>query len=185
MYTCAITDVCTCTCLAVSLSSVLIFYFLTLQVKKFLEHVNCQVPNLSRNLFILFNHWDQVAGGDEESGSDDDDDDDTKENPERVKEQHLERVRRFVEQGLKAKSVVDRTFFVSGREACKVLKDKEKGKQSSTGRSVVYMQSLYFSMVMSSPRLTALGQHHHHFCMLNIVLLFTLFIWTLDEPNCA
>ena len=167
-------------------SSIPVFCADFLQVKRFLEHVNCHLPNLSRNLFILFNHWDQVAGGDEEIDSDDDDDDDdTKENPERVKEQHLERVHRFVEQGLKAKSVVDRTFFVSGREACKVQKDKEKGKQSSTGRSVVYMQSLYFSMVMSSPRLTALGQHHHHFCMLNIVLLFTLFIWTLDEPNCA
>ena len=133
----------------------LIFYFLTLQVKRFLEHVNCHLPNLSRNLFILFNHWDQVAGGDEESDSDDDDDD-TKESPESVKEQHLERVRRFVEQGLKAKSVVDRTFFVSGREACKVQKDEKKGKQSTTGRSVVYMQSLYFSMVMSSPHVQQL-----------------------------
>ena len=139
-----------CTCLAIAPLSVLIFHFLTLQVEKFLEHVNCQLPNLSRNLFILFNHWDQVAGGDEESDSDDDDDDDddeeeeedAKQSPERVKEQHLERVRRFFEQGLKAKAVVDRTFFVSGREACKV--QKEKGKQSTAGRSVVGMRSLYF-----------------------------------------
>ena len=149
------------------------YYFLTLQVKRLLEHVNCHLPNLSQNLFILFNHWDQVAGGDEESDSDSDsdsDDDDTKEYPERVKEQHLERVRRFVEEGLKAKAVVDRTFFVSGKEAYQVQKDKEKGKQSTEGRSVVYMQSLYFSMVTSSPRPTALSQHHNHFCMLNIVL---------------
>ena len=140
-------------------------YFLTLQVKRLLEYVNCQVPNLSRNLFILFNHWDQVAGEDDDS-----DDDDTKENPERVKEQHLERVRRFVEQGLKAKAVVDRTFFVSGKEALKVQRDKEKGEQSTTGRSVVYMQSLYFSTVTSALHSTALSQHHDHFCMLNIVL---------------
>ena len=143
-------------------------YFLTLQVKRLLEHVNCHLPNLSRNLFILFNHWDQVAGGDEESDSDDDDDDgDTKENAEKVKEQHLEKVRKFVEQGLKAKAVVDRTFFVSGKEACKAQKDEEKGKQSTAGRSVVYMQRHTFSMVMSSPRPTALSQHHDHFCMLN------------------
>ena len=111
-------------------------------MKRLLEHVNRHLPNLSRNLFILFNHWDQVAGGDEESDSDDDDDDDdTKENPERVKEQHLQRVRRFVEQGLKAKAVVDRTFFVSGKEACKVQKDKEKDKQSTTGKSVVHVHA--------------------------------------------
>ena len=144
-------------------------YFLTLQVKRLLEHVNCHLPNLSQNLFILFNHWDQVAGGDEESDSDDDDD--TKENPEKVKEQHLEKVRRFFEQGLKAKAVVDRTFFVSGKEACKAQKNEKKGKQSTAaGRSVVYMQSLYFSMVTSSPGPPALSQHHSHFCMLNIVL---------------
>ena len=159
-----------CICMYMS-SSIPIYsadsYFLTLQVKRLLEHVNCQVPNLSRNLFIIFNHWDQVA--DEESDSDDDDDD-SKENPERVKEQHLEGVRRFVEQGLKAKAVVDRTFFLSGKETCKAQKDEEKGKQSTAGRSVVYMQSPYLFIVTGSPRPTALNQHHDHFCMLNIVL---------------
>ena len=178
--TCATFDV----YIYISPSSVLNFYFLTLQVKRFLEHVNCQLPNLSRNLFILFNHWDQVTGGDEDRGYDDDDDDDgdddddddgggggdgdgeynddnddedddhdhddddddddgVESSPEKVKEQHLEKVRTFFEQGLKAKAVVDRTFFVSGREAYKVQKDEKKGKQSTTGRSVVCIQSVY------------------------------------------
>ena len=118
-------------------------YFLTLQVKRFLEHVNSLLPNLSQNLFILFNQWDRV-----EDDSDDDNDD-----PERLKEQHLERARTFFEQGLKAKAVVDRIFFVSGREACEAQKDKEfeESKQSTAGRSVVYMQRHTFSTVMVSP----------------------------------
>ena len=135
-------------------------YFLTLQVKRFLEHVNSLLPNLSQNLFILFNQWDRV-----EDDSDDDYDD-----PERLKEQHLERARTFFEQSLKAKAVVDRIFFVSGREACKAQKDKEKGKQSTAGRSVVYMQSPYFSMVMSSPHVQQLSVNTTATYILNVML---------------
>ncbi len=118
-------------------------------MKKLLEQVNQLLPNLSQNLFVLFNHWDKVEGGD-------DDDDDG--NPEELKEQHLEKVRTFLEKGLNAKAVVDRTFFVSGKEAFHVRTDKEEGKQSTAGRSVVHT----FSMVMVSPHVTALSQHHCH-----------------------
>ena len=69
-------------------------------------------------------------------------DSDSDSDPERLKEQHLENVKNFFEVVLKAKAVVDRTFFVSGREAYEVQKN---GEQPSEGRSVVYMQSLCFS----------------------------------------
>ena len=108
-------------------------------MKKFLEHVNHQLPNLSKNLFILFNHWDQVVDEDEDSDSDDSDGDDavTKQDSESVKEQHLQKVHKFLVQGLKADAVLDRTFFVSGKEVCKAQENEKKGKPSA-GRSVVY-----------------------------------------------
>lgn len=129
------------TCMSSSipiLCAELLLSFLTLQVKKLLEHVNCQLPNLSQNLFILFNHWDQVAGNDEDSDSDSDGngDHDFEQESERVKAQHLEKVRHFIEQGLKAKAVVDRTFFVSGKEACKAQENEKKGKQASASMYV-------------------------------------------------
>lgn len=57
-------------------------------------------------------------------------DGDSDNDPERLKKQHLENVTNFFEVVLKAKDVVDRTFFVSGREACEVQKN---GKQPSEG----------------------------------------------------
>lgn len=89
-------------------------------MKKFLEQVNYQLPNLSKNLFILFNHWDEVV--------DDEDIDSAK-----LKRKHLARVKEFLEQGLQAKAVLARTFFVSGKEACKVQENEKNGEQPSEG----------------------------------------------------
>ena len=91
-----------------------------MQVKRFLEQVNHQLPRLSKNLFILFNHWDQVV-------------DDDKCDSEALKEQHCQAVREFLEQGLQANAVLDRTFFVSGKEACKALENEKNGEQPSAG----------------------------------------------------
>ena len=152
-------------------------------MKKLFEQLNQLLPNLSQNLFILFNHWDRVAG--------DDDDDDDDGNPEKLKEQHLERVRTFLEKGLNAKAVVDRTFFVSGKEACCVQTVKEEGKQSTAGRSVVYMQRHTFSTVMVSPHVTAPSQHHCQlYAKCNVIhglehtITNLLYIY-IDGPNCG
>ena len=111
-----------------------------MQMKMFLEQANNHLPNLSRNLFILFNHWDQVVDEDEESDSDDDCDDAIKrQEPKALREQHLQRVDEFFVQGLQSNGVLDRTFFVSGKEVCKAQENEKKGKQPSAGRSVVYI----------------------------------------------
>ena len=109
--------------------------FFVPQVKRFLEHVNRQLPNVSKNLFILFNHWDLVVDQDENSSNDDsDDEEDTSRRDatvETVKRQHLHKVQEFLVQGLQANAVLDRTFFVSGKEACKVQENEKKGKPCS------------------------------------------------------
>ena len=92
--------------------------YFCMQVKMFLEQTNHQLPNLSKNLFILFNHWDELV-------NDEDCDD--------VKSQHLQNVREFLVQGLQSKAVMDRTFFVSGQEACRVQENEKKGKQAPAG----------------------------------------------------
>ena len=115
-----------------------------MQVKRFLEQANRQLPNLSKNLFVLFNHWDQVVDEDEDSDNDDGDDAVNEQDPEALKKQHCQKVHEFLEQGLEAKAVLDRTFFVSGKEACKAQENEKKGKQLSAGtyifRSVVHVQ---------------------------------------------
>ena len=98
----------------------MINFHICVQVKKFLEQANCQLPRLSKNLFILFNHWDEVV---------DDDECDSEE----LKEEHCQTVREFLEQGLQANAVLDRTFFVSGREVCKAQENEKNGKQPSAG----------------------------------------------------
>ena len=118
-----------------------------MQVKRFLEQANNHLPNLSRNLFILFNHWDQVVDEDEESDSDDDCDDAIKrQEPKALREQHLQRVDEFFVQSLQSNGVLDRTFFVSGKEVCKAQENEKKGKQPSAGRSVVYKLYVYISI---------------------------------------
>ena len=115
-----------------------------MQVKRFLEQANRQLPNLSKNLFVLFNHWDQVVDEDEDSDNDDSDDGVNEQDPEALKKQHCQKVHEFLEQGLEAKAVLDRTFFVSGKEACKAQENEKKGKQLSAStyifRSVVHVQ---------------------------------------------
>ena len=120
-------------------------YSLCVQVKRFLEHVNSQLPNLSKNLFILFNHWDQVADEDEDSDSDDSGDDTNRQDAAAatVKKQHLQKVREFLVQGLQANAVLDRTFFVSGKEACKVQENEKKGKPSSGIIHIIYWPGVY------------------------------------------
>ena len=109
--------------------------FFVPQVKRFLEHVNRHLPNVSKNLFILFNLWDLVVDEGEDSSNDDsDDDEDTSRRDatvETVKKQHLQKVQEFLVQGLQANAVLDRTFFVSGKEACKVQENEKKGKPCS------------------------------------------------------
>ena len=103
-----------------------------MQVKTFLEQANFQLPNLSKNLFILFNHWDEMVDEDEDSDSDDDDSDGAvnRQDPKALQEEHLQNVREFLVQGLQSKAIMDRTFFVSGKEACKVQEYEKKGKQA-------------------------------------------------------
>ena len=67
---------------------------------------------------------------------DDDSDDAIRQDPKEVKKQHLERVQEFLVQGLQSNGVLDRTFFVSGKEACKAQENETKGKQPSAGGSV-------------------------------------------------
>ena len=116
------------------------FLHACMQVKRFLEQANNHLPNLSRNLFILFNHWDQVVDEDDDSDSDDDCDDAIKRQESKaLQEQHLRGVHEFFVQGLQSNGVLDRTFFVSGKEVCKAQENEKKGKQPSAGRSVVYI----------------------------------------------
>ena len=108
--------------------------YFCIQVKKFLEHVNHQLPNVSKNLFILFNHWDRVEDEDEDSDNDEDSDGAVhRQNPKVLHDKYLQKVHEFLVQGLQSKAVMDRTFFVSGKEACKVQENEKNGKQASSG----------------------------------------------------
>ena len=104
------------------------------------EQTNHHLPNLSKNLFLLFNHWDQVVNEDDDSDSNEDCDDPIKRQESKaLQEQHLRRVHEFFVQGLQSNGVLDRTFFVSGKEVCKAQQNEKKGKQPFAGRSVVYI----------------------------------------------
>lgn len=127
-----------------------------MQVKKWLEQVNRQLPNLSKNLFILFNHWDQVVDDEEEDGETED-----------IRSRHLQDVGKFLVQGLQANAILDRTFFVSGREACKARENEKNGEPSSAGIVFLciipfcYYICYYKSGLGVLYRQRRLGTHHH------------------------
>ena len=136
-----------------SLSSMFTIFFVP-QVKRCLEHVNRQLPNVSRNLFILFNHWDLVVDEVEDSSNDDSDNEEDTSGRDAtvvtVKTQHLHKVQEFLVQGLQANAVLDQTFFVSGKEACKVQENEKKGKPCSESGIFIIIIQLACSMLCST-----------------------------------
>lgn len=87
-----------------------------------MEQANHQLPNLSKNLFILFNHWDRVVDEDDDSGD-----------PETLRQTYLQNVQEFLVQGLQSNGVLEHIFFVSGKEVCQGQENEQKGKQPSAG----------------------------------------------------
>ena len=75
-----------------------------------------------------------------DGGDDSDDDEDTSRRDAKVakvKRQHHQKVEEFLVQGLQANAVLDWTFFVSGKEACKVQENEKKGKPCSESGIVI------------------------------------------------